>query len=121
MNQVLTMINKQICNWSTPASLGQGPGFDAGDKKLGEDKTSDLSSSLSFAVSWYLIFSQFSPGSKYSYKILNFSTSKPVAALNNFSSVMNCHKKITCFLSYQHKHYYILILLRVYFFLLPVL
>ena len=97
MKQVLTIINKQICNWSTPASLGQGPGFDAGDKKLGEDKTSDLYSSLSFAVSWYLIFSQFSPGSKYSYKILNFSTSKPVAALNNFSSVMNCHKKKPAF------------------------
>ena len=79
----------KINNWSTPASLGRGPdGFDAGDKKLGEDKTSDLPSSLSFAGSWYLIFSQFSPGSKYSYKILNFSTSKPVVALNNFSSVM---------------------------------
>ena len=80
--------DKKRNNWSTPASLGRGPGFDAGDEKLGEDKTSDLSSSLSFAGSWYLIFSQFSPGSKYSYKILNFSTSKPVVALNKFSSVM---------------------------------
>ena len=35
--------------WSTPASFGPGPGFDAGDKKLGEDKTFDLSSSLLFA------------------------------------------------------------------------
>ena len=34
------MIKKN--NWSTPASLGRGPGFDAGDEKLGEDKTSDL-------------------------------------------------------------------------------
>ena len=83
--------DKKRNNWSTPASLGRGPGFDAGDKKLGgEDKISDLSFSLSFADSWYLIFSQFSPGSKYSCKILNFSTSKPVVAPNNFSSV--CHK-----------------------------
>ena len=67
-----------------PASLGRGLGFDAGDEKLGEDKTSDLSSSLSFTGSWYLICSQFSPGSKYSYKILNFSTSKPIVTLNNF-------------------------------------
>ena len=81
--------DKKRNNWSTPVSFGQGPGFDASDKKLGEDKTSDLSSSLSLvAGSWYLIFSQFSLGSKYSYKILNFSTSKPVVALNNFSSVM---------------------------------
>ena len=63
VKQVLTMINKQICNCSTPGSLNQGPGFDAGDKKLGEDKTSDLSSSLFFAGSWYLILLQFSPGS----------------------------------------------------------
>ena len=40
-------------NWSTPASLVGGPGFNAGDKKLGEDKTSDLSSSLFFVGSWY--------------------------------------------------------------------
>ena len=75
-------------NWPMPASLGRGPGFDAGDEKLGEDKTSDLSSSLSFAGLWYLIFSQYSPGSKYSYEILNFLTYKPVVAPNNFSSVM---------------------------------
>ena len=80
--------DKKRNNSSTPASLGRGPSFDAGDEKLGEDKASDLSSSLFFAGSWYLIVSQFSPGSKYSYKILNFSTSKPVVALNNFSSVM---------------------------------
>ena len=62
--------DKKRNNWSTRASLGRGPGFefDAGDEKLGEDKTSDLSSSLSFAGSWCLIFS---PGSKYSYKPLN--------------------------------------------------
>ena len=60
---------KKRDNWSTPASLGRGPGFDACDEKLGEDKTSDLSSSLFFAGSWYLIFSQFFPGSKYSCKI----------------------------------------------------
>ena len=81
--------DKKRNTWSTPVSFGRGPGFDAGVKKLGEDKTSHLSSSLSLvAGSWYLIFSQFSPGSKYSYKILNFSTSNPVVALNNFSSVM---------------------------------
>ena len=78
--------DKKRNNWSMPSSLGRGPGFDAGDEKLGEDKTSDLSSSLSFAGSWYLIFSQFCLGSKYSYKILEFSTSMPVVALNNFSS-----------------------------------
>ena len=33
--------------WSTPASFDRGPSFDADDKKLGEDKTSDLSPSLS--------------------------------------------------------------------------
>ena len=76
--------DKKRNNWSTPASLGRGPGFDAGDEKLGEDKTSDLSSSLSFAGSWCLIFS---PGSKYSYKLLNLWTYKPVVALSNFSSV----------------------------------
>ena len=77
-------------NWSTPERFGWGPGFDAGDKQLGEDKTSDLSSSLSFPGSWYLILPKFSPGSKNSYKIfnINVSTSKPVVALNNFSSVM---------------------------------
>ena len=42
-----------------PVSLGRGLGFDAGDKKLGEDKTSDLFSCLSFADSWYLIVLQF--------------------------------------------------------------
>ena len=42
--------------WSTPASFGRGPGFDAGDKKPGEDKTSDLSSSLLFAVFKFLKF-----------------------------------------------------------------
>ena len=86
VNQVLTMIKKK--DWSTPASLGRGPGFDAGDEKLDEHKTSDLSSSLSFGPSWNLIFSQFSPGSKYSDKNLNFSTSKRVVALNNFLSMM---------------------------------
>ena len=54
------MIKKSNC--STPASFGRGPGFNAGDKKLDEDKTSDVSSSLSFAGSWYLLFSQISPG-----------------------------------------------------------
>ena len=43
--------NKKRNNWSTPASFGRGPGFDAGDKKLGEDKRSDLSSFLHFAGS----------------------------------------------------------------------
>ena len=62
--------DKKSNNWSTPASLGWGLGFDTFDEKLGEGKTSDLSSSLSFAGSWYLIFSQFSPESKYSNKIL---------------------------------------------------
>ena len=54
------MIKKSNC--STPASFGRGPGFNAGDKKLDEDKTSDVSSSLSFAGSWYLLFSKISPG-----------------------------------------------------------
>ena len=51
--------DKKRNNWSTPASLGRGLGFDGGDKKLGEDKTSDLFSCLSFADSWYLIVLQF--------------------------------------------------------------
>ena len=76
------MIKKSNC--STPASFGRGPGFNAGGKKLDEDKTSHESSSLSFAGSWYLLFSQISPGSKHSYKTLNFSTSKPAVTLNNF-------------------------------------
>ena len=58
--------DKKRNNWSIPASLDRGPGFDAGDENLGEDKTSDLSSCLSFAGSWQLVFLQFSPGSKYS-------------------------------------------------------
>ena len=66
---------KKINIWSTPASFDRGSSFDADDKKLGEDKTSDLSSSLFFAGSLFLIFSQISPGSKYSYKVSNFSTS----------------------------------------------
>ena len=37
--------DKKINNRSMPASFGRGPGFDMGDKKLFEDKTSDLSSS----------------------------------------------------------------------------
>ena len=62
--------DKKRNNWSPQASLGQGRGFDAGDEKLGEDKTSDLSSSLSFVGSWYLIFfTIFSRIHKYSYKI----------------------------------------------------
>ena len=36
-------------NWSMPVCFDRGPGFDARDKKLRDDKTSDLSSSLSFA------------------------------------------------------------------------
>ena len=42
---------KKRNNWSTPGYFGRGPGFHAGDKILGESKTSDLSSSLSFAGS----------------------------------------------------------------------
>ena len=40
---------KKRNDWSTPASLCRVPGFefDANDEKLGEDKTSDLSPSLS--------------------------------------------------------------------------
>ena len=83
MNQVLTMKKKRNI-WSTPARFGRGLGFHAGDKILHEGKTPDLSSSLSFAGSWYLIFSQFSPGSKYSHKILNMSNPKPVVDLKIF-------------------------------------
>ena len=66
---------KKINIWSTPASFDRGSSFDADDKKLGEDKISDLSSSLFFLGLLFLIFSQISPGSKYSYKVSNFSTS----------------------------------------------
>ena len=37
--------DKKRNNWSTPERFGRGPGFNAGDKNLGEDKKSDLSSS----------------------------------------------------------------------------
>ena len=65
-----------------PASLGRGPGFDAGDEKLGEDKTSDLSSSLSFAGLWYLIFWQCSSESKYSYHSIKFKISQLLSQLS---------------------------------------
>ena len=80
--------DKKRNNWSARACFSWGPGFDTGDKKLGEDKTSDLSSSLSFAGSLYLIFSQLSPWSNYLNEILNLSTSKPIVTLNSFSLVM---------------------------------
>ena len=76
---------KERNNWSTQLSFGRGSGFKARNKKVGADKTS---SSLCFADSWYLIFSQFSLRSKYPYKILNFSISKLFVTRNNFPSVI---------------------------------
>ena len=59
---------KKRNNWPTPASFDRGPGFDVGDKNLGERKKSDLSFFLSFAGLVYLILTQFSPGFKYHIK-----------------------------------------------------
>ena len=50
---------KKRNNWSMPASFCRGPALARLTKKHGEGKTSEPSSSLSFAGSWYLIFSQF--------------------------------------------------------------
>ena len=48
--------DKKRNNWPTPTSFVWRSGFDTGNKKFGEGETSYKSSSLSFAVSWYLIF-----------------------------------------------------------------